>query len=85
MPTAPKPETRLDEALERLARDGGPVPVTREGRTVAVLLTPAELEALEDVHDASVLRRAIARGPTAEAVSLEAMAAELGVELTRKS
>ena len=85
MSIARKAETRLDDALDRLERDGGPVPVARGGRTVGVLLTPGELEALEDAHDARVLREALARGRTGEAMSLEAMAAELGVDLNEKA
>lgn len=81
MSTVRKAETRLDDALDRLERDGGPVPVARGGRTVGVLLTLRELEALEDRHDARVLRDALARGRTDEAVSLDSMAADLGVEL----
>lgn len=85
MPLAPKSETRLDDALDRLEREGGPVPVARGGRTVAVLITPRELEALEDAHDARVLREAIARGPTGEAISLAEMAAEFSVDLPPKT
>jgi len=85
MSSAPLPETRLDDALEQLAREGGPVPVSRGGRTVAVLITPAELATLEDAHDARALRDAIARGRTGEAVSLEAMAEDLGLDLSGPS
>lgn len=74
-------ETQLDDALAQLRSAGGPVPVTRSGETVAMLLTPEELERLEDERDAAILREAQLRGPKEDAVSIEDFANELGVDL----
>jgi len=81
MSLAKPKETELDAALVRLRSTGGPVPVTRSGETVAVLLTPEELERLEDERDAAILREARLRGPTDDAVSLEEYAAKRGLDL----
>lgn len=71
----------LDEALVRLRGGSGPVPVTRDGEVVALVLTPEQLERLEDVQDAAVLRAALDRGPATETVSLGALARTLGIAL----
>lgn len=81
MAHAHRPDDPLDQALARLARHGGPAPIRRDGKVVAVLLTPEELERLEDERDAAILREAIARGPTGDAISLEDLAADLGIDL----
>lgn len=73
--------TRLGDALLRLARDGGPVPLQRDGQTVAMILTPEELERLEDERDAALLRAAQAEPKSEPGVGLEDLAAELGVSL----
>ena len=73
--------TRLGDALSRLARDGGPVPLQRDGQTVAMILTPEELEQLEDERDAALLRAAQAEPKPGIGVGLEDLAAELGVSL----
>lgn len=76
-------ESRLDEALARLKRDGGPVSVGLAGREEAVLLTPQELEQLEDARDAALLRAAMADDDGAPGTTLEALAAELNIDLAR--
>ena len=73
--------TRLGDALSRLARDGGPVPLQKNGQTVAMILTPEELERLEDERDAALLRAAQAEPKPEPGVRLEDLAAELGVTL----
>lgn len=59
MPTTEPIETGLEAALARLRREGGPVPVGLGSRREAVLLTPEELERLEDERDAAILRVAM--------------------------
>jgi hypothetical protein len=69
----------LGEAISRLKRDGGPVPVSQDGKTVAVMLTPAELEQLEDERDAALLRAAMVRPDDDGRIGLDDLAAELGL------
>lgn len=81
MDLAVKTETRLDDALDELARNGGHLSLTREGRAVAYLLTPEALERLEDERDSALLEAARLRGPTGEAVSLQELAVEFELDL----
>lgn len=83
MPAVQKAETQLDDALSTLARRGGPVAVTRGGRTVAVLMKPEELERMEDERDAAILREAKLRDRDEKMISLEDLATDLGVDLDR--
>lgn len=81
MALAKKIETSLERALDQLQREGGHVPVIRGGETVAVLVSPEELERLEDERDLAILRAAKAEQANEPRVGLEEIAAELGVEL----
>ncbi|HZC16217.1 MAG TPA: hypothetical protein VE309_05610 [Caulobacteraceae bacterium] len=71
----------FDDALARLKRDGGPVPVSQEGETVAMMLTPVELERLEDERDRALLRASMAHPDNEGRVGLDALAVELGIPL----
>ncbi len=87
MPPASKAKSaasRADEmssTLAALRRHGGPVEVKRGGKTVAVVMTPQELEALEDQIDASLLRQALRNPDPEPLMSLEDVAADWGVDL----
>jgi len=71
----------MRSALATLRRSGGPVEIKRRGKTVAVVLTPDQLEAMEDEIDAGLLREARRNPDRAPRVPLEDVAAELGVKL----
>ena len=83
MPAAAQPaQDRLDEAVARLTSgEGGPLPIEADGRVVAFLLTPQELERLEDASDLALLRAARAEDADGPRTSLEQVAANLGVTL----
>ena len=75
---------RVDEmksTLATLRRRGGPVEIKRRGKTVAVVLTPEQLEAMEDEIDASLLREALRNPDPAPLMSFEEVAADWGVDL----
>ena len=44
---------RLSTVLDRIVSQGGPIFITRHGRTQAVLLSPAEYESLTRKHEAA--------------------------------
>ena len=84
-PAAAPADATLADALARLAAaDHDPVPIERDGEVVGWLLTPQELERLEDERDLAILRAERAGSAGQPTASLEEIAAELGVELTER-
>lgn len=76
---------RADEmksALATLRRSGGPVEIKRRGKTVAVVMTPEELEAMEDQIDAAILQEDLRNPDREPLLSFEEVAASWGVDLT---
>lgn len=71
----------MRSTLATLRRRGGPVEIKRRGKTVAVVMTPEQLEALEDEIDAALLREALANPSDEPRIPLADVAAELGVKL----
>ena len=75
---------RTDEMTSTLAalrRRGGPVAIKRRGKTVAVVMTPEQLEEMEDKIDAVLLREALQNPDPEPNLSLEEVAADWGVDL----
>lgn len=75
------PADEMTSTLAVLRRRGGPVEIKRRGKTVAVVLAPEELEAMEDQIDASLLREALRNPAPGPLMSLEEVAADWGVDL----
>ena len=82
---APLTPDMADALARLLAGDGSPLPIEVDGRPVAWLLTPAELERLEDERDLAILRagRAEAELSGEPFVSLEEIVARHGIDLAR--
>jgi len=79
-PAAPSAD-EMSSTLAALRQHGGPVEIKRRGKTVAVVMTPQELEAMEDQIDASLLRQALQKPDREPLMSLEDVAADWNVDL----
>ncbi|MDQ6772457.1 MAG: type II toxin-antitoxin system Phd/YefM family antitoxin [Candidatus Dormibacteraeota bacterium] len=78
---------RLSEVVDRVTRQHDRVTITRNGRPAAVLVSPDDLEALEetlailsDPKELSVLRRGLADLDAGRMVTLDALKADLGFD-----
>jgi hypothetical protein len=76
---APHP---LADALARLKAEGVSLPIESEGKVVAFLVTPEEMERIEDAQDLALLRAARAEAEGEPRFTLEEVAAEFGIELS---
>ena len=77
---APRP---LADALARLREEGASLPIESEGRVVAFLVTPEEMERIEDAQDLALLRAARVEADGEPRFTLDEVAAELGIGLSR--
>jgi antitoxin YefM len=80
-------KNRLSEVVDRVARQHDRVTITRNGRPVAVLVSPDDLEALEetlailsDPEELAALRRGLADLDAGRVVTLEALKVSLGLD-----
>ncbi len=80
-------KNRLSEVVDRVARQHDRVTITRNGRPVAVLVSPDDLEALEetlsilgDRRELSALGRGLADLDAGRTVSLKNLKADLGLD-----
>jgi len=80
-------KNRLSEFVDRVARQHARVTITRNGRPAAVLVSPEELEALEetlailaDPVELAALREGLADLDEGRTISLEALRADLTAE-----
>ena len=78
---------RLSEVVDRVARRNERVTITRNGRPAAVLISPADLESLEetisvlgDPREGAALRRGLADLGVGRTVTLNKLRAELGLD-----
>jgi prevent-host-death family protein len=78
-------KNRLSEVVDRVARQHDRVTITRNGRPAAVLVSPEDLESLEetlailsDPKELAALRRGLADLDSGRTVSLDELRAELG-------
>ncbi len=79
-------KNRLSEVVDRVARQHDRVTITRNGRPVAVLVSPDDLESLEetlsilsDPRELAALRRGLADLDAGRTVSLTKLQADLGL------
>lgn len=79
-------KNRLSEFVERVASQHDRVTITRNGRPVAVLVSPEDLESLEetlsvlsDKREIAALGRGLADLDAGRTVALEDLKAELGL------
>ena len=80
-------KNRLSEVIERVASENDRVTITRNGRPAAVLMSPADLESLEetlavlsDSRELAALRRGLEDLNAGRATPLSQLRAELGLE-----
>ena len=80
-------KNRLSEVVDRIARQNDRVTITRNGRPAAVLMSPDDLESLEetlsvlsDPREVAALRRGLADLAAGRAVTLKKLQAELGLD-----
>ncbi len=80
-------KNRLSEVVDRVTRQHDRVTITRNGRPVAVLVSPDDLEALEetlsilsDRRELSALGRGLADLDASRTVSLKDLKADLGLD-----
>jgi prevent-host-death family protein len=80
-------KNRLSEVVDRVARQHDRVTITRNGRPAAVLMSPDDLETLEetlailsDPDEMAALRRGLADLDAGRVVTLEALKADLGID-----
>jgi antitoxin YefM len=80
-------KNRLSEVVDRVARQHDRVTITRNGRPAAVLVSPEDLEALEETlavlsnpKELAALRRGLADLDAGRVVKLEKLRAELGLD-----
>jgi antitoxin YefM len=80
-------KNRLSEVVDRVTRQHDRVTITRNGRPVAVLVSPDDLEALEetlsilsDRHELSALGRGLTDLDAGRTVSLKNLKADLGLD-----
>jgi antitoxin YefM len=80
-------KNRLSEVVDRVTRQHDRVTITRNGRPVAVLVSPDDLEALEetlsilsDRRELSALSRGLADLDAGRTVSLKNLKADLGLD-----
>lgn len=79
-------KNRLSEYVERVSSQHERVTITRNGRPAAVLVSPDDLESLEETlailsnrKELSALRKGLAELDTGRVVSLEDLKADLGL------
>lgn len=80
-------KNRLSEVVDRVASQNDRVTITRNGRPAAVLMSPDDLESLEETlsilsnpKELAGLRRGLADLDAGRAVSLETLKADLGLD-----
>jgi prevent-host-death family protein len=80
-------KNRLSEVVDRVTRQHDRVTITRNGRPVAVLVSPDDLEALEetvsilsDRRELSALGRGLADLDAGRTASLKNLKADLGLD-----
>ncbi|HAC46621.1 MAG TPA: prevent-host-death protein [Chloroflexi bacterium] len=80
-------KNRLSEVVDRVTRQHDRVTITRNGRPVAVLVSPDDLEALEetlsilsDRRELAALGRGLADLDAGRTVSLKKLKADLGLD-----
>lgn len=80
-------KNRLSEVVDRVARQNDRVTITRNGRPAAVLVSPDDLESLEETltilsnsKELAALRRGLADLEAGRTVSLEKLKADLGLD-----
>jgi antitoxin YefM len=80
-------KNRLSEVVDRVASQNDRVTITRNGRPAAVLMSPDDLESLEETlsvlsnpKELASLRRGLADLDAGRAVSLATLRADLGLD-----
>lgn len=80
-------KNRLSEVVDRVASQNDRVTITRNGRPAAVLISPDDLESLEETlsvlsnpKELAGLRRGLADLEAGRAVSLATLKADLGLD-----
>ena len=80
-------KNRLSEVVDRVARQHDRVTITRNGRPAAVLMSPDDLETLEetlavlsDPKELAALRRGLADLDAGRAITLDSLRADLGLD-----
>jgi antitoxin YefM len=80
-------KNRLSEVVDGVVRQNDRVTITRNGRPAAVLISPDDLESLEetlailsDSKEATALRRGLADLDAGRTLSLKKLKAELGLD-----
>lgn len=80
-------KNRLSEVVERVASENDRVTITRNGRPAAVLVSPADLESLEetlavlsDPKELAALRRGLHDLEEGRATNLTELKADLGLD-----
>ena len=80
-------KNRLSEVVDRVASQNDRVTITRNGRPAAVLMSPDDLESLEETlsvlsnpRELARLRRGLADLDAGRAVSLATLKADLGLD-----
>lgn len=80
-------KNRLSEMVDRVARQNDRVTITRNGRPAAVLVSPDDLESLEETlailsnpKEVAALRRGLADLDAGRTTSLKRLRADLGVD-----
>jgi antitoxin YefM len=80
-------KNRLSEVVDRVSRQNDRVTITRNGRPAAVLVSPDDLESLEetlailsDPKELAALRRGLADLDSGRTTSLNRLAADLGLD-----
>ncbi|TME70135.1 MAG: type II toxin-antitoxin system Phd/YefM family antitoxin [Chloroflexi bacterium] len=79
-------KNRLSEVVDRVARQNDRVTITRNGRPAAILLSPDDLESLEDTlailsdpKELAALRRGLSDLDAGRTISLKKLQTDLGV------
>lgn len=80
-------KNRLSEVVDRVARQHDRVTITRNGRPAAVLMSPDDLETLEETlailsnpKELAALRRGLADLDAGRVTTLDALKADLGLD-----
>jgi len=80
-------KNRLSEVVDRVARQNDRVIITRNGRATAVLMSPDDLESLEetlailsDPKELAALRRGLADLAAGRTIGLKKLKADLGLD-----
>lgn len=80
-------KNRLSEMVDRVARQNDRVTITRNGRPAAVLVSPDDLESLEETlailsnpKEVAALRRGLADLDAGRTTSLKRLRADLGFD-----